>query len=217
MRNIIFCIPGSQFTGEFFDAWTGLVMFCLQHDINPILSRKYSNNIYYSRNLCLGGDVARGENQLPFDGKFDYERIVWLDSDNILRSPSQLLRLINHNVDIVSGIYMMDGGLEFATVMKWDEEYFAKNKRFKFLTPANLIGNLGLLPAAFTGMGFMACKKGVFESMTYPWFDAMHIRIDNMKDFAMEDVSFCLRAKEKGYTVWIDPQVRVGHQKSKIF
>ena len=66
-------------------------------------------------------------------------------------------------------------------------------------------------------MGFMLVKKGVFESLAYPWFRPLEKRIGDMTDFTMEDVSFCLRAKEKGFKVYIDPQVRLGHEKRVIF
>jgi GT2 family glycosyltransferase len=33
----------------------------------------------------------------------------------------------------------------------------------------------------------------------------------------MEDVSFCLRAREKGFKVHVDPKVVVGHEKKVIF
>jgi GT2 family glycosyltransferase len=38
-----------------------------------------------------------------------------------------------------------------------------------------------------------------------------------MVDFTTEDVAFCLRAREKGYTVYVDPQVRVGHEKKIVY
>jgi hypothetical protein len=32
----------------------------------------------------------------------------------------------------------------------------------------------------------------------------------------MEDVAFCRMTKEKGYDVWIDPNVIVGHEKLMV-
>ncbi len=32
----------------------------------------------------------------------------------------------------------------------------------------------------------------------------------------MEDVSFCLRAKENGFKIHIDPAIRVGHEKKIV-
>lgn len=73
-----------------------------------------------------------------------------------------------------------------------------------------------MLEVANTGMGFMLVKRGVFESLDYPWFRPIEKRIGTMVDFTMEDVAFCLTAKEKGYKILVDPRVRVGHEKGTV-
>jgi len=215
-KKIIFCLPGNNFSGKFLDCWTELVGYCFKNNIQIGVSRKESCNIYYVRNMCLGADVARGENQKPFDGKIDYDYLIWVDSD-IIFTPQQFQRLLSHDKDIVSGVYMMNDGRSLAAVKDWDEEYFKKNGHFQFLGLTDIEGKEELIEVSYTGMGFMLVKKGVFESMTYPWFKPIEKRIGNMVDFTMEDVAFCLRAKEKGYKILIDPEVRVEHEKKIVF
>ena len=208
--TVVFCLPGASFSGRFLECWTELVAWCLSAGIRPILSRKQSCNIYYVRNMCLGADVMRGQNQKPFDGQIDYDYLMWIDSD-VVFSPQQFQRLLGHGKDIVSGIYMMEDGRSFATVKEWDEEFFAQHGHFPFLTPGDLgstppagggphSGSLpqgesgpGLLEVAYTGMGFMLVKRGVFESLEYPWFRPIEKRIGDAVDFTMEDVAFCLQ------------------------
>ena len=36
------------------------------------------------------------------------------------------------------------------------------------------------------------------------------------QDMCGEDVSFCLDAKEKGFEIWCDPRIRVGHEKTRV-
>ena len=83
MKNIIFAIPGRQFSGNFLQCWTDTVLKCIRNGINPLLSNKFSSMVSYARCLCLGADVRRGPNQAPFDGKIDYEYIMWIDSDQV--------------------------------------------------------------------------------------------------------------------------------------
>jgi hypothetical protein len=123
--SVVFCIPGNSFSGKFLECWTELVAWCLKNNIQPILSRRQSNNIYYVRNMCLSADVMRGKDQKPFDGKLDYNYIMWIDSD-ILFTPAQFLRLLGHDKDIVSWVYAMEGGKLIATVKEWNEEAFKK-------------------------------------------------------------------------------------------
>src|SRR5271157_2488518 len=111
--KVIFCLPGANFSGKFLQYWTELVLTCLQNNIQLILSQRQSCNIYYVRNMCLGADVTRGKDQKPFDGKIDYDFLMWNDSD-ILSDSQQFLRLVKHNVDIVSGIYLMESGQALA-------------------------------------------------------------------------------------------------------
>jgi GT2 family glycosyltransferase len=225
--SVVFCLPGNSFGGNFLAAWTDLIGFCLKQGIQPLLSRRQSCNSYYVRNMCLGADVVRGKDQKPFDGKIDYDFIMWIDS-GILFTPQQFMKLLGHGADIVSGVYLMEDGKSLATVREWDEEYFTKNGHFKFMTVEDLtpphpqppLLNKGegesLIEVAYTGMGFMLVKRGVFEKLEYPWFRPLEKKIGDMVDFTMEDVAFCLRAREAGFKILIDPAVRVGHEKKIV-
>jgi len=165
--------------------------------------------------MCLGADVTRGEYQLPFDGKIDYDYLMWIDSD-IIFDPHQISVLLKNDKDIVSGLYLTASGKEFAVVKDWDEEFFKNNGCFHFLTPAEIENHNNLIEVSYTGFGFILIKRGVFEKMEYPWFRAIEQRIGNMVDFTMEDVSFCLRAKALGYKIFVDPKVKVLHAKSVL-
>jgi hypothetical protein len=215
IMKIVFCLPGNGFSGRFLDGWSELVAYCLTQGIQILISRKESCNIYYVRNMCLGADTLRGKNQKPFDNKIDYDYLMWIDSDMVF-APAQFQRLLNHQKDIVAGIYSMADGKEFATVPEWDEEYFKANGCFKFLNKAEIEGKNELFKVSYTGMGFMLVKKGVFEAMEYPWFKPLEKQIGDMVDFTMEDVSFCLRAKESGFDIWVDPAIIVGHEKKIV-
>jgi GT2 family glycosyltransferase len=213
--TVVFCLPGNSFSGRFLECWTDVVSHCLKSGIRLILSRQQSCNIYYVRNMCLGADVLRGPGQKPFDGKIDYDYLMWIDSDNLF-SAAQFQRLLEHKQDIVSGLYLMEDGTHFATVKDWDEEHFAKHGSFSFMTPKDVQAAQGLIEVAYTGMGFMLVKKGVFESLDYPWFRPIEKKIGGACDFTMEDVALCLRAREMGYRVMVDPGVRVGHEKRVV-
>jgi hypothetical protein len=52
--------------------------------------------------------------------------------------------------------------------------------------------------------------------MEYPWWPPLLQTFNNgeIVDYCGEDVGFCLTAKEKGIPVWVDPRIRVGHEKT---
>ena len=70
----------------------------------------------------------------------------------------------------------------------------------------------------YTGFGWVLIKKGVFENLEYPWFAPKMQVFESgaVQDMCGEDVSFCLDAIEKGFDIWCDPRIRVGHEKTRI-
>ena len=140
---------------------------------------------------------------------------MWIDSDVLFR-PEHIVGLVNQNVDIVSGLYLMEGGKYFAVVKDWDEEFFKKNGYFQFLTQKDIKDNEELVEVTYTGMGFVLIKKGVFEALEYPWFEPKRQEIGEMCDFSSEDVGFCLKAREKGFKIIVDPKIIVKHEKKIV-
>lgn len=214
-KFIVFCLTGNNFSGNFLDRFIDLTSYCFKNKIPFVVSRGESQVVYYVRNMCLAGNTLRGVNQKPFNGKLDYTHLMWIDND-IMFTPQQFKMLLDHDKDIVSGIYMMSDKIHFATVENWDEEYFKRNGSFQFLSEESIKDRSGLIDVSYTGFGFMLIKKGVFESLEYPWFQPVFHNIGNVRDFSSEDVSFCKLIKEKGYKIFIDPKIRVGHEKKVI-
>ena len=213
--KIVFCLPGKNFSGTFLLCWSELLAWCMTNGITVNVQQHYSCNIYYVRNMCLGGNVLNGENQKPFNETIDYDYIMWIDSD-VIFSVEHFKKLLLHKKNIISGLYLMEDAMQFATVEKWDEDYFSKNGSFEFLTKNHIENKKEIFPVAYTGFGFILIKKGVFESLTYPWFRPEFIKIGNATDFTMEDVAFCRTITKKGYEIFVDPTVIVGHEKNKI-
>lgn len=213
--KIVFCLPGRTYSGKFLQCWSQLLAWCLANGISVSIQQYYSCNIYYARNLCLGGNILNGAQQKPFNGQLDYDYMMWIDSD-INFTVTQFITLLRHQKDIVSGLYLMEDGHQYATVEHWDENFFNANGYFQFLTKETLSTKTELFPVNYTGFGFMLVKKGVFEAMEYPWFKPEFVTIGNAYDFTMEDVSFCRQANRLGYPILIDPTVVVGHEKTKV-
>lgn len=215
--NIIFCLPGTSFSNHFLLSWSELMLYCLTHDIRPFISCHQNSNIYHVRNGCLGGDILRGSRQVPFDGKLDYDFIMWIDSDQVF-SPTHFETLLRRDKEVVSGLYLMQGGGHYAVVPEWDVSYFKKHGCFEFLSRPMLeqwvekhcIGtptekkneqtgqmikdytscSFPLMKVSYTGLGWTLVKKGVFEKMTYPWFcgEMEEFELTNEKDGTVKKI-----------------------------
>lgn len=222
--TIVFCIPGDIFSGEFLKKWTELFGFCLMNNIKPILSNATNSNVFFVRNMCLNGDVLMGINQQPFQGQINYDYIMWIDSDQVFNI-QHFVSLLNSNKDIVSGYYMMKNCTHFAVVPQMDENFFLKNGSYKFLDKEMINEHIqtnktNLLEVDYCGMGFMLVKKGILENFEYPWFQPETSEFTlgalKIKDYNSEDVYFCKKCKELGYKIYVDLNVRVGHEKKLI-
>lgn len=213
--RLVVCLPGNNFSGQFLDSFLAFYNWCYKNNITVLLSRRESCNIYYVRNMCLGGNSTNGEDQKPWQGKVEYDYILWIDSDIIFKI-EDFIKLYNLNKDIASGLYLMQSGQQYATVENWDEKHFISNGSFEFLSPKDLINKKEPFKVDYTGFGFILIKKGIFELLKYPWFRPLWKQFGNITEFTMEDVSFCHLAKEKNIDVWIHPNVIVKHEKKML-
>ena len=214
--TVVFCIPGNKFTGNFLKAWTNLFAWCINNNINPILSNSYDSNVYYVRQKCLAPDVLKGKHQKPFDGKLDYDYLMWIDSDMVF-TPEHFKALLDMNKDMASGIYKMADQVQYATVEKYNTQEYKDNGKFTFLNDEILTNKPNIFPVEYTGFGCMLIKKGVIESMEYPWFRPEWMNFGNgIEDFTSEDVGFCINVKKKGYKIYVNKKVHIGHEKSLI-
>jgi len=212
--KLIFLLPGSHFSKEFLQAWSDLLfnLASLGHTVK--MSCAYDANVFYARARCLCTETLKGMDQKPFGGQLDYDFMFWIDSD-VLFTTEQVLRLIGHNKEVVSGCYLMHDNQHYPIVETMDDSFYLQHGHYAFLNREQLAAKKELFEAAYVGFGFMCVKKGVFEAMQYPYFAPVHVTFgtDHLSEYASEDVSWCIHAREKGFKVWIDPTVLVAHQK----
>ena len=215
--KIIFCLPGASYSGRFLQNWTNLLAELPKYNITYGLSQHYLCNIYHARTKCLGVSLDRGVDQKPFDGKVDYDYLMWIDSDMVFK-PEQFFKLLDHDKDVVSGMYKMSDNTNYATVENMDEDFFEQWSYYQILQDNDINKkNVKLFKADYTGMGWMLVKYGVIEKMKYPYFyPRKTTHKPGWEEFVWDDVEFCLRVKEAGFDVWVDPNIIPGHEKTVV-
>jgi hypothetical protein len=228
--NVIFCIPGKSVSMEFLQSWSQLLSDCVKKNVNIVLSCQYDPVVHFARSKCLGANVLRGKYQLPFDGKIDYDYLMWIDSDMVFTS-QDFFRMLETPHEVTCGTYMMRDNKHLAVVPEWDNQYFSEHGNFKFLTydELNKYAEVSIdeetkrasvknryMKIAYSGMGWMLVKKGVFERINYPWFSHDIIEIGNSVEMCSEDVAFCRNVSKLGIPIYIDTTIRLGHLKKVI-
>ena len=216
MVKVIFCMPGREYSREFLLSWSDLLMQASAKGHQIMISQQYTSVVHFARAKCLGGDVLAGPDQKPFQGKVEYDVMMWIDSDIVFK-PEDFFNILESPHDVTAGLYMMENMQEFAAVKDWDKEHFAKHGSFKFLRPDDIAGGEQYQKVAYSGMGWMMIRKGVVEDLKYPWFyGPLEVINESVVDMNSEDVSFCKALEAAGHPIYVDTKVRVGHQKSLV-
>lgn len=133
----------------------------------------------------------------------DYDYILFADSDMLFNS-EDLKKLLSHDVDICSGLYVTRRG---------EKQNVAYNKiitrrSFPFRAPKLIPDNehFGYGEIAGCGLGFCLIKTSVIKSMLKRYKSLFEPKFG-----VGEDIAFCIRARRCGYKIHIDRDVRLGH------
>lgn len=226
-KRVIIAVPGDNFSNKFLISWTrtmNVLWSSSKYDV--VIAPGVSSCVHFARMHTLGLSVLRGCDQKPFND-MDYDVWVTLDSD-IVWSPEQILELIENTEvhPVVAGQYMMADTQHLAVVKDWDTDFFAEHGSFQFLTPTDIANwknetNLKFMPVSYVGLGMFACRKEVLNALQYPFFytPLQEIRTKDgvlLRDIAGEDVSFIKNIQAAGYTIMLNTDLRVGHEKRVV-
>jgi len=217
-KTIVFCLPGRNVSYTFLKSFVQLCFDLVKAQASIQISQDYSSMVNFARCKCLGANVLRGPKQIPWDGKLEYDYQLWIDSD-IVFNTEKFWQILLMEKDIAGGWYCTEDG-KTTSVAHWLEEDDFRNNNgvMNHETIESISKRRKPFTVDYTGFGWLLIKKGVFENLEYPWF-APKMQVfesGEVQDMCGEDVSFCLDAKEKGFEIWCDPRVRVGHEKTRI-
>ena len=167
---------------------------------------EYSSFVPHAREAtAMGGRELRYDKKQIAGGRFTYDKIFWIDSD-IVWTPEDFLKLYFADLDVVSGLYLLD-----------DEKSVPVQvvNGFVRLEKANVKFLEKTFQAGAVGFGFVCIKSGVFESMPRPWFKLARLNRGDERPELMvgEDFSWCYSAIENGFKIWVDATVQVTHRK----
>jgi len=210
-KSVVLCLPGATYSGNFLTNLISLCMYIQEQGGRFGISQNHSSMVNFARCKVAGADVTKGKNQAPFGGR-DYDYMMWIDSDIFFRN-EDFQALVDMDVDVASGWYNQPGGTS-PVVERMDDQYFEANGTYEFIKEEDMGKRENIFNADYIGFGWVLIKKGVFERMEYPWF-APKLRVlpNGIQDMCSEDVAWCMDAKKLEIPIWVDPKVRVGHEK----
>lgn len=148
--------------------------------------------IYDARDICV--DTAIKE---------DFDYLMFIDSDIEFGSDA-MLRLLDRNKDIVTGIYYKRGGDHSPVVYRHIAPLETGTRKVTCETETDV--DRPFFKVEGCGMGFCLIKVEVFKKLLeeYP---TCFTPIDGLG----EDLSFCYRAIKAGYEIWADGEIPLNH------
>ncbi len=135
--------------------------------------------------------------------QYDCDRILMLDDDMVIDWNNQghkaydfLRKLIDHDKDIIGALYYQRGQECLPVLMKK-----LNDTGYRFLRDDEITG--GLQEVDVAGGGCLLIKTAVFDKIPFPYFSPEY-------QYGT-DVQLGKRAEEKGFKVWADTSIELGH------
>ena len=72
-KTVVFCLPGRGCSYTFMKNFVQLCFDMVQNQMSIQISQDYSSMVNFARCKCLGANVLRGPDQIPWDGKLEYD------------------------------------------------------------------------------------------------------------------------------------------------
>jgi len=193
---------GGQITEVCFSSYLQWTILALQNNLDFMVDTlSNESNVNRARNSCAAKFLAG-----------DATHLMFVDAD-IHFNPTDIVKLVAHDKDIVGGIYPQ-----------------------KTLPPKMVVNTLDnartegdLIEVGTLGTGFMLIKRGVFDRMidagTQKYtdsiglskaednhqYDFFNCTIDSQGRYLTEDWSFCRKWRELGGAIWADTTIALAH------
>lgn len=212
--DVLIATPGHSAKMEYVKS---LVNTCAELDSLGLTYRfisRYSSFVPTARELtALDSNSHNYSEGAQVGGGVEYGKLFWIDSD-IEWKPEDFMRLYNSDLDIVSGLYVLDTAGTVAVNYPNSEGMPTRVNKVEFLLHEEPVEVGGV------GFGFVCVKSGVFEKMERPWFLINRVRWsmeDEMRVNVGEDYSWCANASRSGFKIFVDPAVKVKHHKETVY
>lgn len=208
--DLIICTPGHSVMSGYLRSLLETTQELNNRGITWAFSNEYSSHVGDARETTLSGTKQNSlDDSRPFHGNLTYNKLIWIDSD-ISWTVDDFMKIYESDKDIISGAYLLGNGDVTAYKEQLGRPY-TYGEVLEMTEPTVVSG---------VGFGFLGVKKGVFESISRPWFQATEATLKNLdtkEEFSFmimgEDIAWCKRVQDAGFKIWFDPTVRVQHHK----
>jgi len=172
------------------------------------LTHQNKYNIFYSYPADKPIESNRNKIVKDFLSKPEYDYLLMIDGDII--PPLNILDLADHDKDIITPVlytFRQIGGGQHGIVPLIMKKEEGNDNKYKVI---DIGKEKGIMEVDASGSGCMLIARRVLEhkDMRYPFKN--YYDEDGIRNFGL-DFSFCKRAKEAGFSVWVDTRKECSH------
>lgn len=211
--NVLIATPGELMHADYTKSLVETAAWLSSQGVTYKWLNKAGSLVSTTRELtALDSYTPNWETTQVGRGEYTYDKIFWIDSD-IEWTVEDFEKIYRSDLNIVGGLYQTHPNGRVAAA------FFDENNLPKVAVESDFILHDEPLEMYGVGFGFIAMKSGVFESCDRPWFLMERIKWPHL-EFELnvgEDYSFCINARRNGYTVYIDPTVKLRHHKETVY
>ena len=212
--NVVIATPGRMFHAEYVRSLTETVNELGRLGMPVKLLNKYSSFVATARELTAIDKWTHDYDTHEIAcGAFTYDKIFWIDSD-IEWTHDDFMKLVNSDLDVVSGLYVLDPLGSVAVNFPNSRGVPTRVNKVEFMLHEDPVEVGGV------GFGFVCMKSGVFENIPRPWFLIGRVQWSEDSEMRVnvgEDYSWCGKAQQAGYKIYVDPTVKVKHHKETVY
>jgi hypothetical protein len=161
----------------------------LDKPVGTYISRSHGPSPARNRNLIIAEAI-----------KLDCTHVFFVDDDMAFK-PDTLMRLLAHDKDIVTGLYLMRPNPHQPIIFQSVDATGRCSHRYLDETDS------GLIEIVNCGLGVCLINTRVFKAMSNPWVTLGQIEQDNWCD----DIHFFNKAREAGFKIYCDVDTPAGH------
>jgi FkbM family methyltransferase len=156
----------------------------------------------------VGYDIDHLRNSIAEYAINGFDYLFSVDSDISFPSDT-LIRLLSHDMDIVSGLYIQrKPGQHTLEIYESNAHGGVSNVSY------DKIKGKGLVEIAGCGFGCVLIKSEVMKTVGYPQFQ-YHSALNHMNTVS-EDVDFCRKVRGHGFKIWADASILCLHSGTTI-
>jgi len=148
----------------------------------------------------IGSDICKNFNAALDEMVGEW---VWILGDDHVFAPDLLIRLLDHQVEVVSPL---------VTARKWPFAMFVFRQDLEkdemTIVDRSEIPSHGLHPVDGCSGAGMLIRRSVLEKLTPPYYEPGRIRMGELN----EDTWLMYKMRQAGCQIWVDCDLRMGHQ-----